>query len=398
MQADTQYWQAPTLVPTRRMVSGVSAAIADELGVDVLLVRALWILMFAAGGWGALFYLVTWAALSWTTYRNSPVAEPRTPKGRSSRTANLGTLLVGIGIAGLASNFVGAGQSVLWPVAMMGMGVLVSWRRFGPQALDRSTGSHPMAQAVAGLLLTLAGALLIVFVVLGASGLAFTFYLVILLTAVAALITAPRWWAFLQGLDRERQAKAVADERAVLNAHLHDSVLQTLSLIQRNSEDPQVMLNLARRQERELRNWLDPDRASRLGGSVRGYLDDMATEIEELYGTPVEVVSVGDCLVDKPIEHALAAAREAVVNAAKHSNADQVDIYVEATDVNIEIFVRDRGIGFDPEAVSADRRGIRESIDARMRRVGGVAVIESVIGEGTEVELCVPRSKGESTT
>jgi signal transduction histidine kinase len=166
-------------------------------------------------------------------------------------------------------------------------------------------------------------------------------------------------------------------------------VLQTLTLIQQ-SDDPVRMVALARRQERELRNWLDPDRASRTGGGLRGRLDELIGELEQRYPLSVDVVAVGDCLLDDRVEALLAAAREALVNAAKHSGADRVDCYVEVTPDHIEVFVRDRGKGFDPAAVGSDRRGLRDSIERRMQRIGGRCRIDTELGLGTEVELMLP--------
>jgi signal transduction histidine kinase len=151
------------------------------------------------------------------------------------------------------------------------------------------------------------------------------------------------------------------------------------------------MVTLARRQERELRNWLDPDRASRVGESIRGQLDQLATDVEELHGVPVEVVTAGDCLVDEGIAAALAATREATVNAAKHSGADQVDVYAEVSEDLVEFFVRDAGCGFSRDNVDEDRRGLKESIIGRMERAGGTAVVHSDPGEGTEVEISIVR-------
>ncbi len=383
-------WQVPTIDTQRRLLSGVSGAVATELGVDIFLVRLAWIVLFATGGWGALIYVALWGLLSWTDYTNRSSQNPFLAKGRTTSRRLVGFALVVIGLAGIFSGLVGLDQAILWPAALMTVGLLLSWRRFDPRVANRSLGAHPMAQAIGGLVIATVGAALLVFSSVGVNTAAAVLYFIIFVLAVVVLATSPWWWRFLQNLDRERQAKAASDERAVVAAHLHDSVLQTLSLIQRNSDDPRVMLNLARRQERELRNWLDPDRASRLGGSVRGHLDAMASEIEELYGTPVEVVVVGDVLVEDAIGQTLAAAREAVVNAAKHSGADQVDVYVEISETRVEMFVRDRGIGFDPKSIQSDRRGIRDSINARMARVGGTALISSSAGGGTEVELSLP--------
>ncbi len=388
----TSFWQVPTVRPEGRILSGVSGAIAAEVGVDVLWVRITWVALFAAGGWGGLLYVIVWGALSWTGYNGYSAPFPPIAKGRTERSRSLGFGMVAVGLVGIFASMAGLPQSLLWPSGVMALGILLWWRRLGPGAVNRSGGRFPLAQAVGGPVIAAFGASLLVFLAFGLNSAAAILYLVIFIVVAGVLATSPWWWRFVQNLDRERQAKVLADERAIVAAHLHDSVLQTLSLIQHNADDPQVMLNLARRQERELRNWLDPDRASRLGGSVRGHLDTMATEIEELYGTPVEAVVVGDCIVDEHLEQALAATREAVVNAAKHSQSAQIDIYVEVSFEQVEIFVRDRGIGFEIGSVDNDRRGISESIEARMTRIGGSSTVVSTPGEGTEVELTVPRT------
>ena len=87
------------------------------------------------------------------------------------------------------------------------------------------------------------------------------------------------------------------------------------------------------------------------------------------------------------------AAREAITNAAKHSGASTVDVYAEATASGVEIFVRDRGTGFDPARVAEDRHGVRSSIIGRMQRHGGDASVRSTPGEGTEVRLSLPIAK-----
>jgi signal transduction histidine kinase len=160
-------------------------------------------------------------------------------------------------------------------------------------------------------------------------------------------------------------------------ARVHDSVLQTLTLIQK---DPTDARRLARRQERELRAWLYPTTAT---GTLADAVDAAAAEIEELHGVRVDVVHTGDAALDERTQALVLAAREAMANAARHSGADEVSVFVEPN----AVYVRDRGRGFDPDSVAADRRGLSESIRGRMERVGGSAKIVSTPGEGTEVEL-----------
>jgi signal transduction histidine kinase len=207
----------------------------------------------------------------------------------------------------------------------------------------------------------------------------------------------PWWLRIARDLVVERQARARAEERADMAARLHDSVLQTLALIQRRADDPQRVVQLARAQERELRSWLFDGRAP---GSldVTTLADGVGLiqqEVEAQYGIAVEAVTVGDCELDDDLGALLAAAREATVNAAKWSRADVVSLFTEVEPAAVSLFVRDRGKGFDPAAVPGDRKGLAESIHGRMARRGGSATVRSVPGEGTEVSLTMPRTAGE---
>jgi signal transduction histidine kinase len=173
-------------------------------------------------------------------------------------------------------------------------------------------------------------------------------------------------------------------------AHLHDSVLQTLALIQKHAHEPREVVRLARSQERDLRSWLYEDRADDTT-SFAAALKKAAADVEDAHGIPVEVVTVGDVELDDRTRAVLSAAREAAVNAAKHSGADKVDIFAEVEGSEIELFVRDRGCGFEPDSVSDDRMGVRRSIVDRMERHGGTAQVRSTVGEGTEVHLSIRR-------
>jgi signal transduction histidine kinase len=168
-------------------------------------------------------------------------------------------------------------------------------------------------------------------------------------------------------------------------------VLQTLALIQRDADDPARSRSLARVQERELRAWLYGGDTDRSAGTLRGGLEETAAEVERVHQVPVEVVVVGgDVPVDGRVRDVLAAAREAVVNAARHSGAARIDVFAEIEDGVLQVFVRDTGAGFDPTAVPADRRGLRESVVGRLERAGGTAAVRSTLGEGTEIELRLP--------
>ncbi len=192
-----------------------------------------------------------------------------------------------------------------------------------------------------------------------------------------------------EALAVEQAARARADERAELAAHLHDSVLQTLALIQRDSEVTDGVRSLARRQERELRSWLYASARGESAG-FRDAVTAMAAEVDDMTDAHVECITVGDAPMDDRLEALVRAAREAVLNAAKHSGTATVSVYAERNADAAAIFVKDRGAGFDPEAVPPDRHGIAESILGRMERHGGTATISSAPGRGTEVRLVLP--------
>ena len=198
--------------------------------------------------------------------------------------------------------------------------------------------------------------------------------------------------ALEQRLAAEEAERVRSQERADTAAALHDSVLQTLALIQRRSDDPAAVASLARRQERDLRDWLV--QRGTVGGqahrTLAAALKDAAAEIEQDYPITVNVVTVGDVELDEARAALVAAAREAIVNVAKHAGVDSAAVYAEVDESAVRVFVRDRGAGFDPAAVPADRRGISESIVGRVHRHGGEATVAASPGGGTEVQLTLP--------
>jgi signal transduction histidine kinase len=217
---------------------------------------------------------------------------------------------------------------------------------------------------------------------------------VALLISAIVVLLGPWWLRIARDLVVERQARVRAEERADIATRVHDSVLQTLALIQRRADQPQQVIQLARAQERELRSWLfegrSPDDAEEL--TVADGVRQIQQDIESRYGVPVEAVTVGDCDLDDNLAALLAAAREATVNAAKWSGASVISLFAEVEPVEVSIVVRDRGKGFDPESVPEDRKGLAESVYGRMTRRGGTATVTSAPGEGTKVTLKMPRS------
>jgi signal transduction histidine kinase len=217
--------------------------------------------------------------------------------------------------------------------------------------------------------------------------------LAMLVTVIGiAVITGPWWMRLVAQLTEERTERIRSQERADIAAHLHDSVLQTLALIQRNADSPREVSRLARGQERELRTLLYGDRAA--SGQLAAELRRHAGDVEDGYAVKVDVVVVGDIALTDDLAALVAAARESLVNAAKHSQSTAISLYAEVEPGAVHVFVKDRGVGFDPADVAADRQGLRGSIEGRMERHGGTAQIISGPGEGTEVRLMMPVGDG----
>ena len=216
----------------------------------------------------------------------------------------------------------------------------------------------------------------------------------LVVSAGLLLISAPFWQAMIRRLGSEQVARARADERADVAAHLHDSVLQTLALIQKRADDPDQVARLARRQERNLRDWLADDVPARPDERLADALRAAAAEVEDSHGAQIEAIVVGDAELDDEFEALVGASREALTNAAKFaSESGPVHLYAEIENGGARVFIDDRGPGFDPEKIPADRRGVRESIIGRMERYRGRAEIRSKPGGGTEVELTVRRRR-----
>jgi signal transduction histidine kinase len=295
---------------------------------------------------------------------------------------------------------------LVWPVALAGFGLAVIWRQAEDedrpslsQVFGRLTSPMPdvrsrrtaLARVVVGVVLVVTG----VSAFLAASNTFSAVRQAFLATAGIvgglALISGPWWLRLGRDLARERRERIRSEERAEVAAHLHDSVLQTLALIQRTADDPRAVVAMARRQERELRGWLYGNQPAAPPATLSAALSRSAEEVEGLHGGRVEVVTVGDCPLDERLSALVAAAREAMVNAAKWSGVTTVSVYAEVRDGEVSVFVRDWGHGFELAAVGPDHHGIRESITGRMDRHGGTASVRTAPGEGTEVQLRMTR-------
>ena len=377
------------------MIGGVAAGTAQHLRLEPLVVRIGFVVLAVAGGMGVIAYALLWMTM--------PLADPavEAEQGDSgtgeppSRRQVLGLGLLGLGALVIVTPLATwGGSNVVVPLLLAGAGLALIWRQFdGDRTLARGA---TRAGLVAGVLLGIGGVVLLLAttgqLVNARNGFAAT---LVILVGVA-LATAPLWRRLLDQRAEERTARVRSEERAAVAAHLHDSVLQTLALIQRHADSPQLVGRLARSQERELRTWLyEPTVAT--GGTWAGLIARLVAEVEADHAVTVEPVVVGDLPVDDVVAALGQATREAVVNAAKHSGAPTVSLYSEVSPTSVTVFVRDRGTGFDPTAVAPDRRGLRDSVVARLTRAGGTASVRSAPGEGTEVELCLPRVGAEVT-
>ncbi|MFI0447670.1 PspC domain-containing protein [Actinomadura sp. 6N118] len=394
-----------------RLVAGVCRGLSAHLGVDTLIIRAAFVLLSMASGLGVAAYAAFWVLVPSEdhdpdaahadavggvagTADDAPAVKPR------RRRRDWGQLLAYTAVAGgLATLSASSGliQGALWPFIAGGIGAAILWQQADRDQRQRWVGLTriPLRQmwlrSVLGLILVVGGiAGFVAQQVEPAQASSVLIATLVILTGVAVIVTpwVVRLW---QDLDAERHERIRSQERAELAAHVHDSVLHTLTLIQRNAADPREVQRLARSQERTLRSWLyqpkaDPDQT--FAAAVR----EIAGEVEDDHGVPIEVVCVGDTTLDERLGAALQAAREAMVNAAKYAEAPSVSVYAEVEGDEVAIFVRDRGKGFDTNAIPADRMGVRGSIIGRMERNGGKATVRTAPGEGTEVRLEIKKS------
>jgi signal transduction histidine kinase len=389
-------------------LGGVCAGIARRYGIDVALVRLAFVVATAAGGFGIALYALGWLVI--------PVGEARPrrrlPTGRGAIEVAFGTgLLLLSALLTFRELGIWFSDAVVWPLVLIASGGALIWRGSAtaspaPQEAPtaplvrgeaRDKTAVPRMRAAAAISRTGVGIALVI-----AAGFAFlqstgalsaardVILAVVVVVVVLGVIFAPWIVRLVRSLTEERAQRIRSQERAEMAAHLHDSVLQTLALVQRRSTDPQEVAALARRQERELRSWLAERPAPGEEASLAPALEAAAAEVEETHGVPVEVVVVGERDLDAHLEALVAATREAMTNAAKFGSGSPVDVYAESNADVVRVFVRDRGPGFDPAALPPDRHGVRESIVGRMKRHGGRARIASDPETGTEVELELP--------
>jgi signal transduction histidine kinase len=386
----------------------VCGGLSRATGIDVTLVRVAFVLLALGSGVGILAYALAWLVLPLDGESTNILSRSFDDKRGLRLVIAIVPVVIVVQLV-TASLHVGFAGTLGWPL-LAAVGAFILIRRNASET-ERAwineellpilhTGRHrrrwtTIARVGLGLVLAAGGLYILIFVhskrgdlwpVIGA------------LVVIAALVVVfgPWWLSLLRDLLAERQARAMAEERAEMAAHVHDSVLQTLALIQRSAQDPQNVIRLARAQERELRSWLFEGRSPGTIGDEASTLAEgvavIQSGVEAKAGIKVQTVVVGDCGLDDRLRGLLDAAREATVNAAKWSGATEVSLYAETEGDKVTVYVRDRGCGFDPDAVSSDRQGIAQSIRARMARLGGSSAIRSAPGRGTEVELSISRA------
>jgi len=397
-------------------LGGVASGLARHLGLPTLWVRVGFIGLAALGGAGVAFYAGLWMMLPSDARfeQQAPGLASATRGGRrprkTRRLADVGPVVavgaLALGLVILAQNVLGPGF-LFWPILLGVVGVALLWRQADEAQRERwvdTSGRINPVQAVIGLgglaawlrLLAgvglIAGGLTLFALRSGSVGAARDVLIASSLAIAGIALTLGPWIVRLASdLTAERAERLRTQDRADLAAHLHDSVLQTLALIQKNSADSATVARLARAQERDLRSWLYDDR-SPSAATLTVALREVAAEVEDAHGVPVEVVTVGEAPMSTHLEPLVLATREAVANAAKHSGAARIDVFAEAGVTQAEVFVRDRGVGFDPASIASDRQGVRGSIVDRMTRHGGRADVRSS-SAGTEIRLTMPLPK-----
>jgi signal transduction histidine kinase len=394
-----------------RLIGGVARGLAGHLGLPVSWVRIVFVALATLGGLGILLYAVFWfvvpLGLGGVQAGREPLGARAWLAGRKPERGQmraLAAMLVGIAIAVHNLNL-GVTKTYIWPMLLSAAGVALVWRQADDARrarwVEMSRGKRfwPLVRGVGGVALVVAGVTAFLVMQGSAEQLGAIMQAALAVLIGIALLAGPYVIRMTQDLSAERMMRIRAQERAEVAAHVHDSVLHTLTLIQRNADDPREVARLARAQERELRAWLyrpagdgkDADGADDAPKTLAAAVRAAAAEVEDRHGVPVEVVCVGDCDLGPALAALVQAAREAMVNAAKYGGDEAVQVYAETEEQRVFVSVRDRGPGFDLATVPADRMGVRESIIGRMERNGGTARIHPAPGGGTEVELDMER-------
>ena len=381
-------------MPPAALMGGVCAGIATHLGVNVWLVRAIFVGLLFLNGVGALAYALAIALIPAGNPASSQLAAPtrlaaqlnqlQSKDGRDQAT----TIFSGVVLLALAAILVAWSRGWLesnayLPLLIIGCGAALAWSQ-AEEVMHTPRSMAAIARLAAGLALAVLGVLIWLSDHTDMSGMLIGAFAALVMLSVVALVLAPLWLGVIRQLSQTQAAQARASERADIAAHLHDSVLQTLTLLRAQADDPQRVAALALSQERELRAWLYGDNHP-TNENLRSEVESVSREIEQLYGVPVDSVIVGDTPATAKTRVLTSALREALANAVRHGKPP-ISLYVEVSGQEVEAYVRDHGAGFDLETINPDRHGVRDSIIGRMQRHGGSATIRAR-EPGTEVCL-----------
>jgi len=391
------------------ILGGVCGGLAIRLGIRERTVRVIFSLLALVSGFGLLLYMLLWFTLP-RSGEDRVIAQRILGRRRELHRTLLGLIVVVVTVVILYRLGISDLGIYTWPVLLSAAGIVGIWRGSSPDErrhLEDLVKSAPLMRIPAAKsrknfwLRILLGSVLILVGLRSLSRLHGVFggptpelFGTLIVIVGVLILLAPWWLETLSELSGERRARVRIEERANVAAHLHDSVLQTLTLIERAAGDETAVMRLARNQERELRQWLfEPNRpANDATSTYSSLLHGIEHEIENDYGVKVELVIVGDSDANDALLALIAAGREAAINAAQWSGAGSLSIFAEVESTSVTLFVRDLGKGFDVDAVPSDRQGIALSIRQRMTQHGGTASIKSILGAGTEVQLCLPRS------
>jgi len=395
--------------PDNRVLGGVAGGVSKATGIDVMWIRIGFVLLTIMSGVMVLGYALAWLLIpmegATTNIATRAMGDRRGLRLVMAVCLPL-LIVMQIVVSSLHVGFVGF---LGWPTVLAAGLLVLIWRNAEPdekQFIDSDIVPLLGADTHGG-----HRRWLVLRVAAGVAVLGLGIYLLVkghttvtalrpvggaaLVVAASVIIFGPWWLSLIRDLIVERQARVRAEERTQMAAHVHDSVLQTLALIQRSADDPQNVVRLARAQERELRSWLFEGRPPGAIGdeatTLSEGIDLLQRHVEADHGITVQVVLVGDCDLSDTLRALLDAAKEATVNAAKWAGVEEVSLYAEVEPDQVMLYVRDRGRGFDPDAVPDGRQGIAQSIKARVERHGGSAVIRSAPGQGAEVQLSMPR-------
>ena len=381
-------------MPPAALMGGVCAGIATHLGVNVWLVRAIFVGLLFLNGVGALAYALAIALIPAGNPASPQLAAPTRLAAQLNQLQSkdgrdqAATIFSGVVLLALAAILVAWSRGWLesnayLPLLIIGCGAALAWSQ-AEEVMHTPRSMAAIARLVAGLALAVLGVLIWLSDHTDMSGMLIGAFAALVMLSVVALVLAPLWLGVIRQLSQTQAAQARASERADIAAHLHDSVLQTLTLLRAQADDPQRVAALALSQERELRAWLYGDNHP-TNENLRSEVESVSREIEQLYGVPVDSVIVGDTPATAKTRVLTSSLREALANAVRHGKPP-ISLYVEVTGQEVEAYVRDHGAGFDLEAINPDRHGVRDSIIGRMQRHGGSATIRAR-EPGTEVCL-----------